>query len=140
MGIIGMLLCSISLSGYADILPPYIGLIVMGSLFVLGFFIAIKSNSGAKAWRKVLITSGIMSFMLPFSGIISTSLIMARHANQGPVLGAQAAGMALGGTFVSGVLGFIGFFLGVIFLVIDLLVGRDKQGVYIQVPPNTTRP
>lgn len=46
--------------------------------------------------------------------------------------GAAAAGAAIGGGLVSGALGFVGFLLGVVFLIIGLLVGRDKQIVYVQ--------
>jgi hypothetical protein len=48
--------------------------------------------------------------------------------------GAQAAGAAIGGGLISGILGFIGFFLVVVLLIIGLLVGRDKQVIYVQAP------
>jgi hypothetical protein len=44
---------------------------------------------------------------------------------------AQAAGAAIGGGLVTGVLGFVGFFLGLVFLVLGLLVGRRKEVVYL---------
>ena len=49
--------------------------------------------------------------------------------------GAQAAGAAIGGGLISGFMGFVGFFLGVVFLIIGLLVGRDKQVVYVERQP-----
>lgn len=51
--------------------------------------------------------------------------------------GAQAAGAAIGGGLVSGFLGFVGFFIGAVLLIIGLLIGRDKQVIYVQAPPNS---
>ena len=48
--------------------------------------------------------------------------------------GAQAAGAKICGGLISGFMGFVGFFLGAVFLVIGLLFGRDKQIVYVQTP------
>jgi len=115
----------------------YVGMPVFGAFFIIGFFVAIKSESGAKAWRKLLISAAILSFSLPISGIIFTGGMMASQpAVSGEFSAAHTAGVAMGGALVSGFLGFIGFFLGVIFLVIGLLVGRDKQVIYVQAPPD----
>ena len=46
--------------------------------------------------------------------------------------GAQVAGAAIGGGLISGLMGFVGFFIGVVFLIIGFLVGRDKQVVYVE--------
>ena len=45
---------------------------------------------------------------------------------------AAAAGAALGGGMITAITGFLGFLLGIIFLVIGLLVGRDKEVVIIR--------
>lgn len=67
--------------------------------------------------------------------MIYTGSFMAKHVDSGAqYAGAQAAGAAIGGGLISGVMGFVGFFLGVVFLVIGLLVGRDKQVIYVQAP------
>ena len=105
--------------------------------WILGFVIALMAKSAPKAWRRLLLTSAVLSFLLPLSGIIYTGSFMAAHVDPGAeYAGAQAAGAAIGGGLVSGILGFIGFFLGVVFLIIGLLVGRDKQVIYVQAPPS----
>jgi len=106
--------------------------------WVLGIVIAVRSTTAPKAWRKLLLSSAVLSFLLPLSGLIYTGSFMAKHVDpNAEYAAAQAAGAAIGGGLVSGFMGFVGFFLGAVFLVIGLLVGRDKQVVYIQAPPQT---
>lgn len=108
------------------------------ALWVLGVFIALFAPSASKAWRRLLITSGIFSFLLPLSAIIFTGTHVAKVMEKGgEFVNAATAGAAIGGGLVSGFMGILGFFLGAIFLVIGLLIGRDKQVVYIQ--PESTK-
>jgi hypothetical protein len=111
-----------------------------GTVFFLawaaGIAIAVMAPHAAKAWRRLLLTSAVLSFMLPLAGIVFTGSVVANHTSSG----AEAAGAVIGGGLVSGFLGFVGFFLGVVFLVIGLLVGRDKQVVIVQVPAGQTPP
>lgn len=106
--------------------------------WAVGIAIALLASSASKAWRRLLITCSILSFLLPLSGLIYTGSYISTHVDQADKYsGAATAGAAIGGGLVSGILGFFGFFLGVVFLVIGLLVGRDKQIVYVQGPPPT---
>lgn len=89
---------------------------------------AVMAPTVGKAWRRLLVTSSIASFLLPLSGLVFTGSYVASQTHSG----AAAAGAAIGGGLVSGALGFVGFLLGVVFLIIGLLVGRDKQIVYVQ--------
>lgn len=102
--------------------------VLLGSV-VFAFF----SASPAKALRRLFLTCSVLAFLLPLSGLVFTGDMM---ANMTPAAsdhsGAYHAGVAIGGGIVSGVLGFVGFFAGGIFLVIGLLIGRDKQIVYVQ--------
>jgi predicted Ser/Thr protein kinase len=103
--------------------------------WTLGFVIALAPTSAPKAWRHLLLTSAVLSFLLPVSGIIYTGSFMATHVDTSAEhAGAQAAGAAIGGLLVTGILGFVGLFLGVALLVIGLLVGRDRQIVYVEAP------
>lgn len=140
-GIIGGLILAILVSmvvGIAGAASPETsgarGAIVFFAAWVVSLVIAIYAPRPGKAWRRLLVMSGIAAFMLPLSGIIFTGSHLATNLS-GAHSGAEKAGAAIGGTLVSGFLGFVGFFLGVIFLVIGLLVGRDKQIVYVQAPP-----
>lgn len=111
------------------------GAISFLTFWVVGIVIAVRSASAPKAWRKVLLSSSVMSFLLPLSGLIYTGSFMAKNVDpNAQYAGAQAAGAAIGGGLISGFMGFVGFFLGVVFLIIGLLVGRDKQVVYVQAP------
>ncbi len=103
--------------------------------WIMGFVIALTAKTASKAWRRLLLSSAVLSFLMPLSGIIYTGSFMATHVDaNAKYAGAQAAGAAIGGGLVSGILGFVGFFLGVVFLIIGLLVGRDKQVIYVQAP------
>jgi hypothetical protein len=112
------------------------GAIAFFIAWVIGVVIAITAPRAGKAWRRLLLSSGIVSFMLPLAGIVFTGSHIAKNVNPNSGhSGAEAAGALIGGTLVSGFLGFVGFFLGVIFCIIGLLVGRDKQIVYVQTTP-----
>lgn len=105
-------------------------------LWLVGIVVAVKAPSAAKAWRRLLITAAVLSFMLPLSAIFLTGTKVVGALEQGGRhAGAAATGAAIGGGLVSGLVGILGFFLGAVFLVIGLLVARDKQVVYVQVPP-----
>lgn len=100
--------------------------------WAVGIAIAVLAPTTGKAWRRLLLTCSVCSFLLPISGLIFTGSFMANQTSGA----AEAAGAAIGGGLVSGFLGFVGFFLGVVFLIIGLLVGRDKQIVYVERQPS----
>lgn len=108
--------------------PP--GIWVLLVTWVVAFIVALKATTAGKAWRRLMLSSAILSFLLPISGLVFTGAMMTTTALAGS--GAAAAGAALGGGLISGALGFIGFFLGIVFLVVGLLVGRDKQVMYVK--------
>ena len=109
------------------------GAIAFFIFWVLGIVVALGAKTAAKAWRRLLISSAVLSFLAPISAIIYTGSFMATQIDTtSEYAGAQAAGAAIGGGLISGFMGFAGFFLGVVFLIIGLLVGRDKQVVYVE--------
>ena len=108
-------------------------------LWVVGIVIAVLAKSASKAWRRLLVASAILSFLLPLSGMISTGSSMATDLAVAST-GVDAAGVALGGGLVIGFIGFVGFFFGMVFLAIGLLVGRDKQIVHVQAPSAAETP
>lgn len=115
------------------------GAISFAVLWILGIIVAVRAPSAAKAWRRLLIITSILASLLPISGLIYTGSFMATHVDPNAEhAGAQAVGAAIGGGLISGILGFVGFLLGIVFLVIGLLVGRDKRIVYVQAeqPPS----
>jgi hypothetical protein len=98
------------------------GIAMSASIFfvfwIIGFVIALTAKSAPKAWRRLLLTSAILSFLPPLSGIIYRGSFLATHISDPAAVGAIAGGI------VSYFFGFIGFFLGIVFLIIGLLVGR----------------
>jgi len=109
------------------------GIISFFAVWVISIVVAVFSPSAPKAWRRLLISSSIASFLLPISALVYTGSFMAKHMNADvQYAGARAAGAMIGGGLVSGFVGFVGFFLGIVFLIIGLLVGRDKKVIYIQ--------
>ena len=112
----------------------HVGAMAFWVLWGLALLIAMLAPSGGKAWRRILIASGLLCLLLPLSGIIFTGNSMAAVSSADPHAGARVAGSAIAGGLISGLLGFVGFFLGLVFLVIGLLVGRDKTVVYVQAP------
>lgn len=107
----------------------------------LAWVYASMSPTAAKTWRKILITIALLCFSLPIAGMVLSGAIMhaASDGNTSSNLGA-AAGAALGTGFVGWILGIIGFFVGGIFLIIGLLVGRDPRIVYVQQAPPPPSP
>jgi len=109
------------------------GVVSFFVFWIAGFVVAIMAQSAPKAWRRLLLASAIASFLLPLSGIIFTGTSMATQVDtESAHAGAQAAGAAIGGGLFGGALGFSGLLLGIVFLIIGLLVGRDKQKIYVQ--------
>ena len=101
--------------------------------WVVAVVMALTAPRAGKAWRRLLITSGLLSFAMPISSLIFSGAQVADAASQGgEYASAAVAGAALAGGMVTAITGFVGFFLGVIFLVIGLLVGTDKQIVIIK--------
>ena len=135
LGVLGSILVAVAGASNPGSGAGY-GVVAFFVLWLVGIVIAVKAPSTGKAWRWLLICDGVLSFLLPLSALIFTGTQVAGQLEKGgEYAGAAATGAAIGGTLVSGFMGFVGFFLGVVFLVIGLLVGRDKQIVYLQAPP-----
>lgn len=138
MAIIGAVVVGVATAGGKS---PGVGAGAFFIFWIAGLVIAVMAPSTAKAWRRILITLAVLSFLLPLSGIVFTGAHMTEAATAGgKYSGAAATGAMIGGGLVSGIMGIVGFFLGAVFLVIGLLVGRDKQIVYVQAPPAAGAP
>ena len=134
LAILGSLLVTVTFAAGSDGAVKGVGAFFI--TWVVGVAVAVMAPSASKAWRRLLLASSVFSFLMPLSGMIYTGAYVANNTKGG----AEAAGAAIGGGLVSGALGFIGFFLGVIFLIVGLLVGRDKQIVYVERPTPTGMP
>ena len=88
------------------------GIIAFVVFWILALAFAVTAKRAAKAWRRLLVAAGILSFSLPFSSL-SAGIPTGEYLRD------------LGGVGVTDATT-IGFFLGLIFLVIGLRVGRDR--------------
>ena len=103
------------------------GGIAFFAFWILSIVIALIAERAGKAWRRLLITSSILCFMLPLASFIFSGAQVAQTES-----GAEAAGAALGGGMITLISGFVGFFLGVVFLIIGLMVGRDVKVITVK--------
>jgi hypothetical protein len=139
LAILGMLVAGLV---FATAIANGHGGVGVGAFFVfwlVGLFIAIQSPSASKAWRRLLLIAAVMCFLLPLAGLVFTGSVISQMDTSGANGGARAAGAVIGGGLVSGILGFVGFFAGIVCLVVGLLVGRDKQVVHVQGWPPSLR-
>ena len=132
MAIIGAMV--IAISGASRIGTGInIGALAFFVFWIVGIFVAVKAPSASKAWSRLLISSGLLSFLLPLSAMVFTgSQVLKTIEKGGQYVEAATAGAAIGGGLVSGFMGILGFFLGAVFLLIGFMVGRDKRIVYVQ--------
>jgi hypothetical protein len=96
--------------------------------------IALLSRSSRTAWGRLCLFNGLASLALPLAGIAFTAILGYHSVQNVPLQGAStsaaqagtAIGVGLAGTAVSATLGFIGFFLGAIFLVLAYFLLRAR--------------
>ena len=89
--------------------------------YIAWFTISLRSNSSKQAWKRLFITASILSFLLPVSSMIFTGIFIAEETSGA----AEATGGLIGGALVTGITGVFGFFMGIVFLLIGLLI-KDK--------------
>ena len=87
--------------------------------WMVAIVIALKSSRSARAWRCFLFISAALLFTTPLATFIRTTK--------------ETEGIAIvGGLFATGIFSIIFPLLGIAFLIIGLLVGRDKEVVVIK--------
>ena len=118
--ILGFMVVTMSLGGS---LGDSTGGLVMVGLFITACVITWKASSPAKAWRRLLISCGILSLAMPIAALLFSGSLMA-SGPQGDA--AYAAGSAIGYGVATALTGFISIFMAAIFLITGLLIGRDK--------------
>lgn len=93
-------------------------------LWIAGMVVALSSRSAARAWRHLLLLTAVLCFVWPLAGFIVTGSWLDDVPDAAGFR--ESAKAALSGTLITGVLGFAGTTAGVVFLLIGLLVGRDR--------------
>lgn len=94
-------------------------LIVLLVFWILALVLAITAARAAKAWRRLLVVAAVLCFSLPLSAVI-----FAGARNTKTLLVSDALDLTDAAI--------IGLFLGTIFLIIGLMVGREKR---VTAPP-----
>ncbi len=87
--------------------------------WMLAIIISLKSSRGAKAWRWMLVASSALSFVVPLAALILTT----KETD-----GAEF----IGGLVATGFFGIVFFLLGLAFLVLGLLIGRNTLVVIVK--------
>lgn len=132
VAILGMLLVGVAFASDPES-GGQIGAMAFFVFWIIAFILALTAQRAGKAWARLLIISGLLAFAMPISTTIFTGAHVTDVATKGgKYAGAEAAGAVLGGGLITLVTGFLGFFLGVIFLVIGFLIGRDKQVIVVK--------
>ena len=123
MAIVGMILIILSTTEFSSSL----GITAFFLLWIIGIVVAIKSERAGKAWKRILMTSGIFLFLYPIAGIIYSIGYMFMDAPTAEDQAYQVVGGFIGGGAITITLAIIGFFLGAIFMIIGIQVGKDKR-------------
>jgi hypothetical protein len=105
------------------------GVTMFLAAYVVSLLIALTAPTGGRAWRRLLVLSGVMCLLLPVAGLVTTGSMVAHSAAD------QAAGNIVAGGLVSLLAGVVGFFLGAALIIVGLLCGRSPQIIYLQQPP-----
>jgi len=118
-GIIGGFIVAFLCSNIANLVAASKGFsaLVLLAAWVVSIIVAVKSANVGKAWRRLLISSSALSFVVPLATFIYTT-----QKTEGVEV--------VGGLFVTGIFSVLFFLLGIAFLVVGLLVGR---GVKVEV-------
>ena len=102
--------------------------ILFFALWIGAIVIGIRSLRPARAWRHLLIPSGILSLVRPLAALVTTGrMASATAAKGGQMAELEAGAYAVGGTLFAVVVGFFGVILGAIFLTVGLLVGKKAK-------------
>ena len=100
----------------------------LGSMFaapliviLLTAIVVVLAPTGRSAWARAFFVNGLACFALPFAGIALSAIVGSSITANVPAeaLAPATAGAAISGVVVAGGLGFVGFFAGLILLLIS---------------------
>ena len=94
--------------------------------YIVSFVVSLWSNSSEQAWKRLLITASILTFLLPVSSMLFTGIFILEQTSGT----SEAAGGLIGGALVTGITGVFGFFMGAVFLIIGLLIKDKKESTH----------
>jgi len=98
--------------------------------FVLMLVLAMRAERGRYAWGRGFLICGLLCFALPIASIVYSGILGAQSitssANDAQRAGA-ALGTVIGGGLLATVSGVLGFFLGLIFLIVSYFLLRAPR-------------
>lgn len=104
-----------------------VGAIGFVGIWIVGIYMGSSARSTKAAWRTLLLPSGVMALLLPLAGLVFTASSIVKNADLNMAHSdAHMAGMAIGGGLVTGCLAIVGIPLGIAFLIIALVVCKEK--------------
>jgi len=105
-----------------------------GIVWLLVAVLSFTAKTGGKAWRRALLLSAVLAFLLPLASFLFAGVSVSEVAINADIenSAAAAAGAVIGGGIMTMISGFLGFFMGVVFLVIGFSVGKDKEVIIVR--------
>jgi hypothetical protein len=123
VALLGSLLLVIAGAGF-DPNPAGDGGVAIFVFWVIGGIIALTAKTAAKAWRRILLFSAVLSKLFVVAGFIyaiTAGSGIGISSPAGPIVTAVGSGI-IGVSFAA-----VGFVLGIILKAIALRIGRDKK-------------
>lgn len=133
VGFLGMILVVVAFTPEAG---SRVGGFSFFAFWGFALLLSFTASRGAKAWRRVFIACGVISFSLPLASLIFSGTQIVDAAVTDNADAAQVVGAAVGSGMITAISGFLGFFLGIVFMIVGLMVGKDKQIVVVQQAEN----
>jgi hypothetical protein len=111
---------------------PSATLAIFAAYWLVVVAVAIAAPTSRTAWGRLFLLDGIASLALPLQGLIFSSIIGAAVVSEAKGKGGVAAAAAIGpmGDLLTGPLGFIGFFLGLVLIVCAYLTLHGARARY----------
>lgn len=116
------------------ILEPVARGIIFVVLWISAIVMSVKAENTGKAWRRLLIPSGVFALTMPVATFIFTTVLTVSPSLADGYLPAEATTsvMAMAGGVMTLIAGTLGVFLGVVLLAVGLLVGRDPKVIIVK--------
>lgn len=122
-------LCTTLLGDFRQDESSAVTLAIAGIVFFIlltgAIVMGLRAERAAKTWRRLLISSGIVTLAIPLAALAPTFRAASEATARGSDIEAVAYGA--GGTMAAIVMWFFSILLATIFLTIGLLVGRDRN-------------
>jgi hypothetical protein len=111
---------------------PTLGVVSFIALWTTAIYASLRAPAVSAAWKQLLLSSGLLALLLPIAGMIYGGTYLAKL---GSTSVAATAGAAIGGGLVTGVLGFVGFFLGIVLLMAGFLIKVRETATFEDTTP-----